>query len=189
MFIKNNLLLDESGAGGGSAATPGSDANAQGAGDLNFETWVASQDEKVNGLLESHIKGLKSALESERESRKTFEKQIKDLAGKAEKGSEAEKQLNLLGEQITSMDRKASFYEEAHTAGVTNLKLAFVVASTDEMFDKKGNVNFVDLKAKYPELFGSKKAPKGNAGDGTDEAPVNAGDVMNQRIRRQSGRQ
>ena len=140
-------------------------------------------------MLDGHTKGLKSALDSERETRKGFEKQVRDLATKAEKGSEAEKQLTALAEQISTADRKASFYEEAHTAGVTNLKLAFVVASTDEMFDKKGNVNFVDLKAKYPELFGSKKAPKGNAGDGTDEAPVNAGDVMNQRIRRQSGRQ
>lgn len=187
MFKKSFMYFDGNDAGGGSAAASTSDANTQSAGDLNFDTWIASQDEQVKGLLESHTKGLKSALESERESRKTFEKQIKELAAKAEKGSDAEKQLNLLSEQIASTDRKASFYEEAHTAGVTNLKLAFVVASTDDLFDKKGNVNFTELKSKYPELFGSKKTPAGNAGEGTDAAGSPVFD-MNSRIRKQSGR-
>lgn len=163
-------------------------AGAQGAGDagnaggetLTFETFIAKQPDDVKSLLEDHTKGLKSALDSERETRKGLEKQIRDLATKAEKGSEAQQQLTTLADQMSLADRKATFYEDAHTAGVTNLKLAFVVATTDELFDKKGAVNFVDLKTKYPELFGSKKVPSGNAGDGTDSTtqPTSMNDAI-----------
>lgn len=163
-------------------------AGAQGAGDagnaggetLTFETFIAKQPDDVKSLLDDHTKGLKSALDSERETRKGLEKQIRDLATKAEKGSEAQQQLTTLADQMSLADRKATFYEDAHTAGVTNLKLAFVVATTDELFDKKGAVNFVDLKTKYPELFGSKKVPSGNAGEGTDSTtqPTSMNDAI-----------
>jgi len=130
---------------------------------------------------------LKTALDSERGTRKDLEKQIRELATKAEKGSDAEQKLTGMADQMALVDRKASFYEEAHAAGIKNLKLAFVVATTDDLFDKKGNVDFVGMKTKYPELFGNKKIASGNAGDGTDE-DTNIVFDMNQRIRKQSGR-
>jgi hypothetical protein len=186
MFEKINLFLDGNDAGGGSASASASDANTTiSGGELNFDGWYSEQDDTVKNLLQDHTKGLKTALESERESRKAFEKQIKDLAAKAEKGSETEKQLTLLSEQIESADRKTAFYEDAHAAGVTNLKLAFILASTEGLFDKKGNVNFVEMKSNYPELFGSKKAPAGNAGDGTEALPVPKS--MNDFIRQAAG--
>jgi hypothetical protein len=185
MFQNNAVMFDEASAGGGSASAPAGDGDqGQSAGELSFDKWIESQDEKVKGLLEGHTKGLKSALDSERETRKGFEKQIKDLMGKAEKGSEAERQLGTLLEQAEATNRKAAFYEEAHTAGIANLKLAFIVASTEGLFDKKGNVDFATMKTSYPELF-AKPLIKGNAGEGTDSAPT--GKSMNDIIRRAAG--
>lgn len=185
MFKNSFLMLDEAGTGGGSAPEPASDKDqGQSAGELSFDKWIESQEEKVKGLLESHTKGLKSALDSERETRKGFEKQIKELVGKAEKGSEAERQLNTLLEQAEATNRKAAFYEEAHSAGIANLKLAYIVASTEGLFDKKGNVDFSTMKTNYPELF-AKPIIKGNAGEGTDSEPIKKS--MNDIIRKAAG--
>lgn len=178
-------------AGAGAANNGGSasgEAGAKGGETLTFETFIAKQSDEIKALMDGHINGLKTALGSERDTRKDLEKQVRDLATKAEKGSEAEKQLTTLADQMATADRKASFYEDAHTAGVTNLKLAFVVATTDELFDKKGNVNFADLKTKYPELFGVKKVPNGNAAEGTEDEPDTAGSAMNRLIRKKAGR-
>ena len=113
---------------------------------------------------------------------------LRDMAGKAEKGSEAEKQLTSMADQMAEADRRAEFYDEAHKAGVTNLKLAYLSAVADERFDKKGRVNFDEMKKDDPELFGSKKPPEGNAGKGTgDNGPAGHAD-MNTWIRKAAGK-
>jgi hypothetical protein len=169
---------------GGSGNPPNNQGLGQG---LVYETWIQTQDETIRGMLEGHERGLRNALESERTSRKDLEKQLRDLAGKAEKGSEAEKSLTEMADKVASSDRRADFYEEAHAAGVTNLRLAYLVAEQDELIDKKGQMNFEELKKKYPELFGAQKPiPKGNAGSGTQTPPPGA--TMNDFIRAASGR-
>jgi len=195
-MFRNSLwkvFFDDGAAGGGAGGGQGNNgqqsagSNQQSQGDLTFESWFEKQDDKTKGLLDGHTKSLKSALESERASRKDLEKQVRDLALKAEKGSTAETQLTALADKIAEGDRKAEFFDAAHKAGVTNLKLAYTVAVTDDLFDKKGIVDFGKLKTSYPELFGAKKTPNGNAGDGT-ELNTNAATDMNARIRRAAGR-
>ena len=84
---------------------------------------------------------------------------------------------------------KADFYEEAHKAGVSNLKLAYHIATTEELFDKRGAVNFEKMKEAYPELFGKKQVPRGDAGEGTGTAPGGKEISMNAFIRRAAGKQ
>lgn len=188
MFKRNWIFFDANATGGGGGEGQSGDDTAKGKGEtLTFDAWLKDQSDDVKGLLEGHTKGLKNALESERESRKGFEKQLRDLAKKAEAGSDAEKQLTALADQQAASERRAEFYESAHREGVTNLKLAYTVATQDELFDKKGNVDFVEMKKSYPELFGSQKPPKGNAGDGTDKTKAKAGG-MNDFIRSAAGR-
>ncbi|MBM3122831.1 MAG: hypothetical protein FJZ97_11715 [Chloroflexi bacterium] len=154
-----------------------------------FETWLEGQSDEVKGLLDSHTQGLRSALESERGSRKDLEKQVRDLAGKADAGSEAQAQLTKLADGMAEADRRADFYEAAHGAGITNLKLAYTVAVQDEMFNRRGGLDFEAMKAAYPELFaGARLArPPGNAGAGTGgDQPRTVG--MNDFIRRAAGR-
>jgi len=154
---------------------------------LTFDRWLGEQPNEVKGLLDGHTKGLKSALTSERDTRKGLEKQVRDLAAKAEKDSDAQKELVGIADKLSSAEQQTDFYEAAHAAGVTNLKLAYTVAVQDEMFDRRGQVNFDTLKQSYPELFGKTSTPPGNAGDGTDTQPDPAKD-MNTFIRRSAGR-
>jgi len=182
------------GATGGGTGTGAGTATGAGAGarpepqPLVFDTWIGSQPEPVKAAITEHEKGLKTALESERTSRQDLEGQLRDAAKKLEKQPELQKSLTDMADKLAETDRRADFYEAAHAAGVMNLKLAYVVAGQDEMFDKKGNVNFETLKTKYPELFaGTKPAPRGNAGAGTGtHQPASGG--MNEFIRRSAGR-
>jgi hypothetical protein len=181
-----------SGAGTGQAAGQGQ-GTGQGTGQAQgaaptFETWLEKQDDTVKGLLDGHIKGLKTALDSERGSRKDMEKQLREMAKKAEDGSEAQKKLTGMADQVSAADRRADFYEEAHRAGVSNIKLAFLVAEKEDLFDSKNRVNFEAMKKDYPELFGGKPVPDGNAGNGTEGTPGGAAKDMNAMIRRAAGR-
>jgi len=151
-----------------------------------FDNWLDEQPDPVKNMLDGHTKGLKSALDSERDARKDLEKQVRDLADKSEKGSEAETKLTQLADQISEADQKADFYEAAHAAGVTNLKLAYLVATQDELFDRKGAVNFSSMKDSYPELFGGTKLPDGDAGSGRNGQPDAKN--MNDFIRKSAGR-
>lgn len=155
---------------------------------LVFDDWLKGQDENIQSMLEGHTKGLKSALESERGSRKDLEKQLREMAKASEKGSDLQTQLNSLADELQGADRKADFYEAAHAAGVRNLKLAFTVATSDEMFDKHGRVNFNEMKKAYPELFATNQpAPRGDAGNGTNSTKPKSGG-MNTFIRNAAGR-
>jgi len=154
-----------------------------------FEAWLEGLTPEAKVLLDTHTAGLKSALDSERGTRKDLEKQVRDLAGKAEKGSEAQTELTRVADGLAEADRKTDFYEAAHAAGVNNLKLAYTVAVQDDMFDRRGGVNFEALKTAYPQLFGgTPAAPPGNAGAGTGTQPPAPKGGMNEFIRRQAGR-
>lgn len=152
----------------------------------NFETWLEKQPQDVKDLYDGHVKGLKTALKSEREARETKEAELRDMAKKAEKGSELEKALTKLADQEADANRRAEFYDAAHAAGVKNLKLAYLVAVSEELFDRRGIVNFEELKKQYPELFGEAQKLKGNAGSGTGSKPPGQSS-MNDWIRKKAG--
>lgn len=179
-----------SGAGNNTGGSGNNEQNSGGTAEqqpLSFDSWITEQPDPVKSLLDGHTRGLKSALDSEREARKGMEKQIKDLAAKAEKGSDLERQLTELVNQQNAAEVRAAFYEEAHSVGISNLKLAYIVASQEGMIDQKGRVNWEGLKKGYPELFAAtiKPAP-GNAGSGTGSAPgqKSANQIMNDFILR-----
>lgn len=176
------------GAAGTGAAGTGASSSGSGEGQgLTFEGWYQKQDESMRGMIDGHVRGLKTSLDSERGARKDLEKQLRDLAGKAEKGSEAEKKLTEMADNMSASERRSDFYEQAHNEGVTNLKLAFLVAQDEELIDSKGRVNFVEMRKKFPELFGGgKKSAPANAGAGTGGAMPNKS--MNDFIRAAAGR-
>lgn len=153
---------------------------------LVYDSWIDEQPEEVKTMLTGQTAGLKSALDSERENRKDLEASLRDEAAKAE--GDRKIALEGMADDIKAADQKADFYESAHAAGVTNLKLAYHVAVTDEMFDRRGNVNFDTMKTGYPELFGGKPDnTKGGAGEGRNNSNVEPFD-MNKLIRQKAGR-
>jgi len=156
-----------------------------------YKTWFDAQPDDVKALVTTNEHGLRSALHEEREGRATLKAQLKDLTAKAEKGSDFEKQLTAVSARVEEADSRADFYEAAHAAGVTNLKLAWVVATNDKLFDKKGNPDIEALRKGYPELFAppaKRPLPRHNAGAGTEDVSAQSHQGMNEFIRRAAGR-
>lgn len=154
---------------------------------LTFEKWHDGQNDEVKGLIKGHVTGLKTSLATERDARTEAEKSVRDLADKAEKGSEAQAELTKLADNLAESNQKLEFYEQAHEAGITNIKLAFIVAREEDLINKRGAVNFEKMKETYPQLFSKTRTPDGDAGDGTEEKPKpKAG--MNEALRAAAGK-
>lgn len=151
---------------------------------VTFEGWLSGQDETVKGLYTAHTAGLKSALDGERAANKAAQGQLRELAKKADKGSELEAALTKQADQYAALEKQAAFQDKAHAAGVRSLKLAFLAANQADMVDDKGNCDFAKLRTEYPELFAA-KIPPANGGEGTQSQPtVNN---INSAIRRAAG--
>lgn len=167
----------------------GDDSETESEG-VDFDGWFKKQPANVQSVINSHVTGLKSALQTERQNSRDLEKQVRNLSKSAEKGSQLETDLNKLADQLSTSDKRADFFEQAHNAGITNLRLAWTVAQQDDLFDRRGNPDFTALRKNYPELFGRAKT------SGTNRVPANSGQTnesatggdMNAFIRRSSGR-
>lgn len=179
----------DAGAAGGKPSPSQDGAHASGSSETpTFESWLGSQDETIRGLIDGHVKGLKSALESERSQRGDLARQLRDVTAKAEKGSDLEKALTEVSTQLEAAERRAAFYEDAGRPeiGCSNPKAAFALAQAEDLFDKRGRIDWEALKASAPELF-RPRVPQGNAGVGTGGPPP-AQKSMNDFIRRAAGR-
>jgi hypothetical protein len=158
----------------------------------SFDEWLKGQDEPLRKLYETHTAGLRSALQSEREARKTetgqLAKQLREAAAKAEAGSEHQKQLQETAAKLDATERRAEFYEESvrPEIGCSNPKLAWLAAQEIGALDQKGRTNWEALKTSFPELFRVRVTP-GNAGTGTGTPPPQA-NTMNDMIRKAAGR-
>lgn len=189
--------IDGQGTGqAGTGGTPGPDGNQPGQGQpggqtppalpQSFDDWLKGQDEGMRKLADEHVKGLKSALETERSQRKDFERQLREAASKLEKDSTERKNLEELAGRLQGLERQTAFFDAAHGAGVTNLRLAWLAAQEAELVDDRGRADFGKLKERFPELFRTAAPPPGNAGAGTQQPPSRQ--TMNDLIRRAAGR-
>lgn len=153
-----------------------------------WETWHGSLSDEQKGLIESHVSGLKSALQSERQTKGDLEKQVRTLASQAQEGSQAKTELTKLADQLKGESQRADFYESAHGAGIRNLKAAWLIARGDEsVWKRDGSLDIAAFKQSYPELFGSVQAPPGNGGNGNGQS--GGGSLtMDQVIRQAAGR-
>lgn len=133
-----------------------------------FETWLQGQSDEIKGLITTHTAGLKSALDSERNQRKDLARALKDATKDLETGTEARKALEGLTAKLEDQEKQLAFYDAATSAGVSNLRLAWIAAREAGAVDKAGNVNMETLKKEYPELFKKAPPPPGNAGAGAN---------------------
>lgn len=155
---------------------------------VSFEDWYKTLQPEQQEAVDTHIDGLKSALKSERDERKTVERQLRDLARKAEEGSELRTQLDRLATEQATANAKATFYEQAHGANVKNLRLAWLAAADAGLIDaRSGECDFGKLKDVAPELFATRLAPTANAGNGAGQTGVRE-PSMNDFLRQAAGR-
>ena len=154
-----------------------------------FEDWFANQPDDVKSLITAHESGLKSALKAERDSTKNLSKQLTQLQGVAEKGSDLQKQLEAMQARLSESERHTAFIDGASSAGCTNPKAAYKLAKADEdLWRKDGTPDWQAIKETAPEFFQKVKA-NGSAGSGTDKDP-NAGSKqhpMDTRMRQMLG--
>lgn len=151
-----------------------------------FDEWLKAQPEQVKAAYTAHVTGLQNTVKATREERDGLARQIKELSGKVEKGSETEKALSEISTKLEAAERKASFVEEAvkPEIGCSNPKAAFVIAEAQNLFTRAGAPDWAAIKAAAPELF-QKSTARGNAGSGTQEPPAKVS--MNDFIRRSTG--
>ncbi len=150
-----------------------------------WDEYIAGQPEAIRGLAEANTTGLKSALTAEREQRKGMAKELREATAKLDAGSDVAKQLGEMSSKYDLAAKRASFYEEAgaQDIGCANPKLAFLVASAEDLFTRTGEPDWKAIKEAAPELF--QKATTANAGAGTgQQAPASIG--MNEFIRAQA---
>ncbi len=155
----------------------------------NFTDWLTEQDEATQSMINGHITGLKSALDTERSDRKKLEKQVRETAKQLEAGSETRQQLETMANDLATANGRSSFYESAHGAGVKNLPLAYVAAREAQLLGDDGAADMKAMKERFPELFTVPVSPAGNAGEGTQHPAPNSEPDMDTFIRRAAGRQ
>ena len=187
-FMEGLYFSPDDGAGDGNGADEKPDEKPGKADAPKWETWHDALTEPAQKLIAEHTSGLKTALKTERDARKDAEKDLRAVAADLEKGSDAQKKVLELADAEAAANTKADFYDDAHKNGVTNLKLAYIVAKDEGLFDKRGNVNFGRMKENFPELFGKKKPPDGSAGEGTGGGLPGEKQDMNAAIRKMAGR-
>ena len=182
-----------SGGGGNQQPPPAGNGNNQGGEDTppaDWDSFISGQSEDVQSLYNGHTSGLRSALKDERSSVKNFKQQVDDLSAQLEKGSDAQKQLDLLSAQLETQGRQSEFYEDAQAAGVTNFKLAWLAFSAEaDDLSTRNRPDFEKIKERHPELFRKpqQQVPPGNPGSGTGSPPSGGKDI-NKLIREASGR-
>ena len=149
---------------------------------INFDEWMAQQDQAVRSAFDAHVSGLKSALESERDARGKLEKQVKDFGP-------LQDQLKQAQSQLSQTARKADFYE-AIAGRSQNPKLAYLAAVEGQHFTDDGQPDIEGLAGAYPELFALEDGggrPPGNAGKGTQKKPKTEKPNMDTFIRKVAG--
>ena len=176
------------GAGSASSANKGAGDNNQQAAGETFEAWLEKADPTVKTLYEQHTAGLRNTVKATRDERDALTKQVKDLLGKSEKGSQAEKDLTAALAKMETAEKRATFAEDAvrPEIGCSNPKLAYILAVDGDLFDRKGNPDWAAIKTAAPELFRKANIPNGDAGNGTNQ-PNGKAD-MNQVLRGALGR-
>lgn len=164
--------------------TPGNDAN----GEFDFAAWLGEQPDTVKQAIESSTASLHNALKAEREERKALARQLREATAQAETGSDLRRQLEELSSKHEQAERKAAFLEDAikPEIGCSNPRAAFLVATAEGLFDRRGDPDWKAIKAAAPELF-QRKLPTGNAGAGQNSPPARASS-MNDLIRQAAGR-
>ena len=152
---------------------------------LAFDEWVGKQDKDIQNLIGNRFEALENTVRSTRQERDDFAKQIKELSSKADKGSDLEKSLTELSGKLESAEKRATFAEQGikPEIGCTNIKAAYALAVTDDLFDKSGNPDWNQIKQTAPELF--RKAGSTDGGAGGKTPPVTD---INAAIRAAAGR-
>lgn len=118
--------------------------------------FIAAQSEDARKGLEAHIeaaaRGLKSALDSERDTRKELEKQLKALQGKADKGGELEAAITKMRDELALTNKRNAFLASA-PKDLEYVKEALAVAEVNGLIGDDGAIDWDAFKKSYAGFF------------------------------------
>jgi hypothetical protein len=163
--------------------TPPDTATSQSS--LVYDSWIDQQDPQVVTMIDDHYSGLTKALGAERADRKALKKELDTLADKLE--GDHQQTIRTMSDNLASAELKAAFFEDAIKSGVKNVPMAYAVAVQFDLFDRRGVVDFDEMRKNYPELFAVTGNISMGAGAGLN-SPAPKGSDMNQMIRKAAGR-
>ena len=157
---------------------------------MEFEKWIAEQSEDAQKAFAKHVAGLKSALDTERDSSKTLKDQVKALESKATEVDAAQTKLAELRTQLDGMSSKDAatqqqlveaqkalseaqgelgktskqrdFFKAATTNGVTNLEDAFLIAQGKPELWEGDAVKWDEFRKSSGYLFQTPGTSPGN---------------------------
>jgi hypothetical protein len=169
------------------AATGTQDTNTQAPGETPAQKWtdwdaLVKAHPEVDELYEGKTKGLKSALDKERERAETSTKDLRKLAKEADEKTAAAltKLADEKDAEVASARQESAFYREAAAAGVHGdvLARAWLICKNGDYFTKRGDPDIASMKTELPELFAAPAvpAPHVNAGPGNQQSPAQAAD-------------
>lgn len=155
---------------------------------MDFDVWLNEQSEDVQGMIAKQTAGLSSALESERGLRRQLAKDLKTAVKNSGADSGMRSQLEKMTADLSMATSRADFFAQGHTAGIANLPLGYLAAKESGLIGEDGGADFEQMKAVYPELFGS-AAPEtivlGNGGNGRDGgSSAESGTTMDELLRK-----
>lgn len=145
------------------------------AGGLDWEGWIADQDDEVKAAHEAYIRGLKNTVEATRGDNKKLREAVKEAAQGAD--GETKAQLDALGKKLEEREREVAFIDQAVVEGVQKPRALWVLAVADNAFDRYGKPDWQHLRSEYPMMFRTAQGPRGNAGAGAGTPPSGAPDM------------
>jgi len=156
----------------------------------SYDTFYNSLPEAQRALIDSHISGLKNALDSEKTRRRSLTDEIQTLqesqTGKLDALTAEHEQA------LAARDLQLRFYEGAQQARCTAPKLAWLAAQDSGHIAEDGSIDWNGLTETYPVLFaqaqGPAAPPPANSQAGSNHQP-NQNVDMNAAIRAATGRQ
>lgn len=161
------------------------------AGPASWEEVLTTLPENLRALYDRHIAGLKNTVQATRQERDALAARLREIQSALGKDpAEAKQLIERMTAELEEAERRAVFYEQAGRPeiGCVNPRLAYLVATADGLFDKKGSPDWDAIKAAAPELFrGSAALGSVNGGAGTAVGRPPAAS-MNDFIRKAAGR-
>lgn len=167
------IWFDASAGGGGGGTTGAGTGTGTATGEgipPTWDSWFGGLGDTEKSLIDGHTKGLKSALDQERNQRTALEKQVKELSKQAAEGSDLKATLEKMAAELAESNQRASLLEQVSKAGLkAEPGDVIALARARGLVDGQGNINFAKLKEQCSYLF-EDSAPvpktKGEAGTG-----------------------
>lgn len=126
----------------------------------SWKEFFDAQPDTVKKLYEADHAELLNSVKATRGERDAALAKVGDLMKKVEKGSESEALLQEFQKNLESANKKTAFYESGlrPEVGCKNLEVAFLIASSKNLYKSDGSPDWDEIKKAFPEGFGASAA-------------------------------